>query len=274
MLKKLIAITALALVSAGCTRIETGEVGLRKDFSGNVQNSPLGTGFHQSIIGDVLIFSSREVLVPLTGLKPITADKLPMEDVDIQFTYRVNEPSIAKLYIKYNQTYHVKDAHGDIIPMLGMVTQFVRSAASDAISKFPALSVNDRRTEIVNLITADVLGKIKAEGLDADVSVGQIVFTNVSIPKSIVTSTEGVVQAQNMAKAALQQVEIEKNKAQAAIAKAEGEAKAIQIQAQSISAQGGAAYLQLKAIEKWDGKMPVYLAPSAPLPFVGADSHK
>lgn len=268
-------LTVLALIAlAGCTRIETGEVGLRKDFSGVVQQEPLSTGFHQSMIGEVLVFSSREVLVPLTGLKPITADKLPMEDVDIQFTYRVEPAAIPHLYTKYGQTYHLKDAHGDIIPMLGMVTQFVRSATSDAISKYQALQVNDKRAEIVALITLDVASKIKAESLEKEITVGQIVFTNVSIPHSIVTSTEGVVQAQNQAKAALQQVEVERNKAQSAIARAEGEAKAIQIQAQSISAQGGSAYLQLKAIEKWDGKLPVYLAPNAPLPFIGADQQR
>lgn len=269
----IIAIVAFAVLS-GCTRIETGEVGLRKDFSGSVQSDPLSVGFHQSLIGNVLIFSSREVLVPLTGLKPITADKLPMEEVDIQFTYHVNPESIPRLYVKYGQSYHVKDEHGDIVPMLGMVTQFVRSATSDAIAKYPALQVNDKRTEIVGIITTDVLAKIKAEGLDKDVFVGQIVFTNVSIPHSIVVSTENVVQMQNQTKAALQKVEVVKNEAQAAIARAEGEAKAIQIQAQSIAAQGGSAYLQLKAIEKWNGVLPIYLTPNAPLPFIGADAHK
>ena len=37
---------------------------------------------------------------------------------------------------------------------------------------------------------------------------------------------------------------------------AEAEAKTIQIQAQAIQVQGGAAYVQMKAIEKWDGKLP------------------
>ncbi len=269
-MNKTIIAAIIASALAGCTRIETGEVGLRKDFSGAVQSDPLSVGFHQSIVGHVLVFSSREVLVPLTGLKPITADKLPMEDVDIQFTYRVEPASIPHLYVKYGQSYHVNDEHGDIVPMLGMVTQFVRSATSDAISKYPALSVNDKRSEIVGVISSDVASKIKTEGLEKDVFVGQIVFTNVSIPKSIVTSTEGVVQAQNQVRAALQQVEVEKNKAQSAIARAEGEARAIQIQAQSISAQGGGAYLQLKAIEKWNGVLPTYLTPNAALPFIGA----
>lgn len=273
-MKEILALLALALALGACSRIETGEVGLRKSFDGTVQQEVLGTGFHQSLVGHVLVFSTREVLMPLKGLKPITADKLPMQDVDVQFTYKVEPASIPRLYVKYGQSYHLQDENGDIVPMLGMITQFVRSATSDAIAKYPALQVNDKRAEIVASIQADVAAKIKTEGLDKDITVGQIVFTNVSIPTSIVESTEQVVQAQNAAKAALQQVDVETNKAKAAVARAEGEARAIQIQNQAISTQGGEAYLRLKAIEKWDGKMPQYLAPTAPLPFVGTSSVK
>ena len=46
--------------------------------------------------------------------------------------------------------------------------------------------------------------------------------------------------------------------AQSRVAQAEGEAKAIAIQAQAIQTSGGANYVQLKAIEKWDGKLPAY----------------
>ena len=44
--------------------------------------------------------------------------------------------------------------------------------------------------------------------------------------------------------------------AQQKIAMAEAEARTIQIQAQAIKEQGGAEYVQLKAIEKWNGELP------------------
>src|SRR5258708_40201727 len=74
----------LVILPRACTRVETGEVGLRKTFTGTVEMEPLGPGFHQSLVGNVIIFSAREVLVPVKELHPVTADKLPMEDVDIQ----------------------------------------------------------------------------------------------------------------------------------------------------------------------------------------------
>lgn len=272
-----IAAVLLLLVLVGCTRVETGEVGLRKDFNGAVEPDPLGTGYHQSLIGSVLIFSGREVLVPVKGLHPVTADKLPMEDVDIQFTYHVNPAAIPSLYTKYSASYNAEES-GEIFMMRGMIEQFVRSAVADAIAKYPALTVNDSRTEIAGLIASDVQTKIRNEGLDKDLSVGQIVFTNVSIPQSIVVSTQQVVAAQNSAKAA----EYEANKvrvaaqgtADAAVIKAKGEAEAISAQAQTINAQGGENYIRLEAVRKWNGVLPTTMIPGSAVPFVGTTAAK
>jgi regulator of protease activity HflC (stomatin/prohibitin superfamily) len=191
--------------------------------------------------------------------------------VDIQFTYKVNPASIPALYTKYSATYHA-EVGGEIFPMRAFVEQFVRSAVADAIAKYPALQVNDKRSEIVGLIQEDVQGKIKREGLDKDLSVGQIVFTNVSIPRVIVESTAAVVTAQNQLKAATfaaDQARISsQGTADAQVIKAKGEAQAIELQARTINAQGGESYLRLEAIRKWNGTMPVYLGSHTPLPFV------
>jgi len=272
-MKRTIIAAAVIAALTGCTRVETGEVGLRKEFSGTVQTEPLGTGFHQTVLGSVLVFSAREVLVPVKDLHPVTADKLPMEDIDLQFTYRVNPAAIPSLYTKYSAAYHAEQA-GEIFPMYTFVSQFVRSAVSDAIAKYPALVVNDKRDEIVGLIQTDVNSKIKAEGLEKDLDVGQIVFTNVSIPRVISDSTAKVVDQQNQLRAATfaaDKVRMEaKGVADAAVIKAEGEAKAIQAQVQTITAAGGESYLRLEAIRRWNGQMPQYMGAQQPLPLVGA----
>jgi regulator of protease activity HflC (stomatin/prohibitin superfamily) len=270
---RVVTLVAVALALTACTRVETGEVGLRKTFNGTVEREPLGVGFHQTLIGDVLVFSGKEVLVPVKDLHPVTNDKLPMEDVDVQFTYKVNPAAIPELYTHYSTSYHAQGANGEIFIMQTFIEQFVRSALADAIAQYKALDVNDKRAEIVGLIQTDVTAKIKREGLDKDVSVGQIVFTNVSIPRVIVESTAKVVTAQNELRAAsftADQARIAaKGTADAQVTRAEGEAKAIAAQAQTINAQGGASYLQLEAIRKWNGTMPTYLGSGAPIPFIG-----
>ena len=64
----------------------------------------------------------------------------------------------------------------------------------------------------------------------------------------------------------LQRIKVE---AQQAIAKAQGDAEAIRISAQAIQNQGGEAYVKLKAVEKWDGKLPHYNGGSLPMIQIG-----
>lgn len=63
------------------------------------------------------------------------------------------------------------------------------------------------------------------------------------------TEQQNTLKAENI----LQRTKIE---ADQRIAQAEGEAEAIRIQSNAITNNGGAEYISLKAIEKWDGKLP------------------
>jgi uncharacterized membrane protein YqiK len=49
---------------------------------------------------------------------------------------------------------------------------------------------------------------------------------------------------------------------------ATAEAEAIKIQAEAIQQQGGASYVNLKAVEKWDGHLPAQMIPGGALPFL------
>lgn len=52
------------------------------------------------------------------------------------------------------------------------------------------------------------------------------------------------------------------------VATATADATAIAIQAKAVTSQGGKDYVQLKAIEKWDGHLPTQMAPNAAVPFI------
>jgi regulator of protease activity HflC (stomatin/prohibitin superfamily) len=82
---------------------------------------------------------------------------------------------------------------------------------------------------------------------------------NASIEKKV-TATQRALQAQ----ADLVRI---KTEAQQAVAEAQGKAEAIRIQAQAIQAQGGKEYVAMKAVEKWDGKLPVTVA-GGTIPFL------
>lgn len=63
----------------------------------------------------------------------------------------------------------------------------------------------------------------------------------------------------------LKRIKIE---AEQRVAQATAEAEAIKIQAEAIQQQGGASYVNLKAVEKWDGHLPNQMIPGGALPFV------
>lgn len=67
------------------------------------------------------------------------------------------------------------------------------------------------------------------------------------------TEVQKTLKADNI----LQRTKIE---AESRVAQARGEAEAIRIQANAIQAQGGAEYVSLKWIEKWDGKAPEFVS--------------
>ncbi len=54
--------------------------------------------------------------------------------------------------------------------------------------------------------------------------------------------------------------------ADAALIIAEAEAKAITVRAEAL--RSNKDIIQLNAIEKWDGKLPVYIGGEAPIPFI------
>ena len=72
-----------------------------------------------------------------------------------------------------------------------------------------------------------------------------------------IESKQTEVQKTLKAKNILQRTQIE---AESRIAQATGEAEAIRIQAEAIQNNGGAEYVSLKWIEKWDGKTPEFVS--------------
>ena len=104
--------------------------------------------------------------------------------------------------------------------------------------------------------------------------VDEFSIVNFNFSESFNTAIEAKVTAEQNALAAKNKLEQSKYEADQRIATAKGEAEAIKIQAQAIQTQGGAAYINLKAIEKWNGLLPVYMMGNSPVPFINLDNAK
>lgn len=93
-------VLALAIASTvACTRIETGEVGVRVDMSKQVQGTELMSGtWNQTLIGDVLTFPVKDITYSLENKTPLTADNSALDDFDVLVVYSINPTSVAELY--------------------------------------------------------------------------------------------------------------------------------------------------------------------------------
>jgi len=115
-------------------------------------------------------------------------------------------------------------------------------------------------------VSAEILKRLQEKVAQFDITVSNISLVNFGFSKSYQDAIDAkmiATQSKLKAEQDLQRITIE---AKSRIAEAEGEAKAIAIQAQAINSQGGAAFVQLEAIKKWDGNLPNVM--SGAMPFI------
>ena len=103
---------------------------------------------------------------------------------------------------------------------------------------------------------------------DILVSANGVSITNFDFSPSFNTAIEAKVTAEQNALAAKNKLEQVKYEAEQTIETAKATAEAQRISSQALAAQGGSDYVQLKAIEKWDGHLPEQMIPGTTVPFV------
>jgi hypothetical protein len=204
-----------AIVAAGCTRIETGEVGVRVGFDKQVKQGELLPGsFNQTLIGDVLTFPVKDVQVNVSDLTPLAADNSTIKDMDVAVVYSINPSSVAELYVTKNRGFHSTDQEtSDIYLMLNYVRQVARNAAYKSARQYESLKMSDNREAIEQEIREIMVRSLAEEDLSEAVSIQQVLVRQIMPADNITRSANELVQAQNELKR--KQVEVETAKKEA-----------------------------------------------------------
>jgi regulator of protease activity HflC (stomatin/prohibitin superfamily) len=201
---------AVALTSA-CTRIETGEVGVRVGFDKQVQSGELLPGsFNQVLIGDVLTFPIKDVNVVLENMTPVAKDNSTMKDLDAVVVYNINPQNVAELYSTKNKSFHA-DFKGDTYVMYNYIVQNARNAIYKAARKYEALDMADNRTDMENFIKEEIIRNLAEEKLDGSIMISQVMIRNVLPSDTVVESANALVRSKNE----LKQKEVEVKTAEA-----------------------------------------------------------
>jgi len=206
-----LSILAAAVLAAGCTRIETGEVGVRVGFDKQVQPGELLPGsFNQTIIGEVLTFPIKDVNVQLNDMTPVAKDNSTMKDFDAVVVYNINPQQVAELYSTKNKAFHA-EFKGDTYVMYNYIVQNARNAIYKAARKYEALDMADARSDMENFIKDEIVRNLAEEKLDGTIMISQVLIRNVLPADAVVESANALVRSKNE----LKQKEVEVQTAQA-----------------------------------------------------------
>lgn len=239
------------LVFECITVVPAGNVGVQVTF-GEVSKNTLSEGLHLiNPLSDVHNVSVRMVSTTLENSQAGTKD-LQQVHTNIVVNYRLQGDKAAHIYKEFGLD--LKDR---------VVLPILNESFKAVTAHYTSEELITKRDEVSERIRVEAATKMA----QYDISVSSISLVNFGFSAEYQRAIEAKViatQSKLKADADLERIKVE---AQQAIAKAKGEAEAIAIQAQAINSQGGASFVQLKAIEKWDGKLPTTSAGGA-VPFI------
>ena len=232
-MKKLFALSILALAASGCTQIDTGNVGVESTF-GQVKADEVGPGMYMTMFKTVHELSTKEVAVSLQNLTPKTKDNLTMADMDVDVYYKTDPGKVADILVRYSGDVQ-ETKTGDAFAGYGFVYRNAREVAYDTANKFDASVMNVKRTEIAEMIRA----KLQAE-LDRTVGKDWFVVTNVNVralttDPRIENAIRNAAQTQFEVSRKQQELQLAQAEADRLVVEAKGQAEANEIIANSIT---------------------------------------
>jgi hypothetical protein len=197
---------AASALLTGCGKVHTGEVGVRTDFNGVVNERIEGEGFYTAITSHMDRYSTQEVAINLDNLRPKAKDNLSLQELDMTVYYRVNPASIRPLSVKrVGQSYVL--GTGAFAPQAAFVESVARSEVADVVSRHDSLTIHKDRAGL----EADSLKQIQASLDKSDPGafvITRVVARQVLTDPTVEASIRNVVAKQKEKEAADLQVGI------------------------------------------------------------------
>lgn len=140
----------------------------------------------------------------------------------------------------------------------------IQEAVKAATAKYTAEQLITQRPQVKEEIKMSLASILSPK----DIFVSDVSITNFDFSPSFNQAIEAKVTAEQQALQSKNLLEQKKYEAEQVVVTAKAQAEAIQIQTAAINSQGGANYVQLEAIKKWDGKLPAQMIPGSTVPFI------
>src|SRR3989338_4229349 len=162
-------------------------------------------------------------------------------DSTLALNYHLNPETVADLYQEVGLGYRER-----------IIDPAIQESVKAATAKFTAQELIEQRPLVKDEIQTHLRERLSGR----DIVVEEFSIVNFDFSDVYEQAVEKKQVAQQEALTEKNRLERVKYEAEQRVAQAKGEAEAIRIQTEAIKAQGGEAYVELKRVEKWDGKYP------------------
>lgn len=219
-------------------QIEAGQRGIQTRF-GAVTGTVLNEGiyFRVPFVEKVI---TMDVRVQKEQVNADAASKdLQTVASDIALNYRVDPSKVAQVYQELGLSYNER-----------LIAPALQEAVKASTAKFTAEELITKRSQVGDDIKSVLKAKLEPRGIIVE----DFAIVNFSFSKAFNEAIESKVTAEQNALAARNKLEQIKFEAEQEVAKSKGRAEGITIESEAL--RNNPQVLELKKIEKWDGKLP------------------
>lgn len=175
--------------------------------------------------------------------------------IGVVVTYHVDPSKAVEIFSQYSS---VENYEANVIEPI------VRQTVKATSANFTAEELVTKRAEYSDAVNVSLANQFT----DKSSILENFSVTNFEFSKAFSEAIEAKVTATQNAEAAKNKLEQVKFEAAQTIETAKATAEAQRISSQALAAQGGSDYVQLKAIEKWNGMLPQQMIPGSTVPFI------
>lgn len=248
-----IGIVAIIVLSSTFYTVQSGEKALVFTWGKITKVTGEGLNFKIPVMQSVLKVDIRT----LKAEAPAVAASKNMQSVHTTVTlnYHLDPDKLDVIYSKVGLDVESK-----------IIAARIQEVVKAVVAKYTADELLAQREAVKSEIS--VLLTQQVAQYNIVVEAGGVQITNFQFSDAFVQAIEQKQIAEQNALKAENDLARIKVEADQQIAAARGNAEAIRIQAEAIRAQGGKEYVQMKAIEKWNGQLPQYMGGNGPIPFI------
>lgn len=264
----------LALAFSSCTTVDAGHVGVVKEF-GAVKKETLPEGIHFKKPWETVV--EFEIRLRSLNNKAAAASKdLQTVTTDITIQYSPNAAMVSDIYRSIGDLARLEPT---------VVAPAVQESLKSVTAQFTAEELITQRQRVKGEVEAAIRSFIDTtlheKGLSGAIDLANIAITDFKFSEEFNKAIEAKVKAEQESLKAINEktrriTDAEATTAEqklAADAKAyatevESKARAAAIQREAEALKASPEVIQLRAIERWNGLLPVYLGGGQPVPFI------